>query len=682
MRSLYFLLQLALLVFLAKVTSANHLLGGEINYKFISASGNTQVYRVTLSFFADCSSNIPQGAFSRLVNADPEVRLYRNNTFITSSRLNYDPAQSDIEITPVCPDEANNTACIDINNPIPGIKKFVYNGTFTLTGMDDNWRFAFLGSITNSSGSATSAGRSFIIENAEVTDPTAGTATIMYLEATLNNTLGPNSSTTFTSLPTPFFCLNKASTYSLGASDFENDQLTFSLIPGKSVSNNPPPEVIDVTYLPPFSSLFPLPTAPGNFNFNSTNGQMNFTPNEVKNCLVTNLVEEFRSGVKVGSSMREMTFIILDNCNNDAPIGPVSAIQNANIVVDSPDNLRLSVCEGQTSNISFDISSVDPNGDNISVTYSNLQSGATVIVDNNGTDSPVVHFTWNVNEAAPGNYLFYITYTDDGCPLVSTKTVAYTITVIPHPITFNNGSTGTCIGRQTGKAWAVPEPGITDNYHYRWVNTAGDTLKETDSNIGDTLTNIPAGTYKVYVRNEEGCGKNIVIIVKEIPLPEISLPADTVVCAGLPIDITTIPQNDVSYLWNTGDTTCCITATNPGIYTLKVTNLCGDVEDAMALEYVKCNYCLFVPNAFSPNGDGKNDKFNVLETCLIEKYQLQIFNRWGELVFTTLSTEKSWDGTYNGKEAESGVYYYMIDAIPIDRSKGTVQLKGDITLIR
>jgi hypothetical protein len=349
MRSFYFLLQLTLLIFLAKATSANHLLGGEINYKFISASGNTQVYKVTLSFFADCSSNIPQGAFAALVNADPAISLFKNNTLVTSSRLIYDAAQSDIEITPVCPDEANNTACIDINNPIPGIKKFVYSRNFTLTGTANNWRFAFSGNITNSAAGATSAGRSFIIQNAETTDPNLGTATIMYLEATLNNTLGPNSSTTFTSLPTPFFCLNKASTYSLGAADFENDQLTFSLIPGKSVSSTPPPDVIDVTYLPPFSGLLPLPTAPGNFSFNTTNGQMNFIPNQVKNCLVTNLVEEFRDGIKVGSSMREMTFIILDNCSNDAPSSPVSAIQNANILIDAPDNLRLSVCEGQTS---------------------------------------------------------------------------------------------------------------------------------------------------------------------------------------------------------------------------------------------------------------------------------------------------------------------------------------------
>jgi hypothetical protein len=100
---------------------ANHLLGGEINYQFVSASTTSSTYKVTLSLYADCSSNIPGGAYQALTGATPEIYLYKGNATIGSTRLNYDASLSDVEITPVCPDEAGNTACTDINNPIPGV---------------------------------------------------------------------------------------------------------------------------------------------------------------------------------------------------------------------------------------------------------------------------------------------------------------------------------------------------------------------------------------------------------------------------------------------------------------------------------------------------------------------------------------------------------------------------------
>jgi gliding motility-associated-like protein len=676
MSRLFTVLLLSFLLLGPNKAKANHLLGAEINYSLVSTNGNIQVYRVTLSFFADCSSNIPGGAFEALVGAQPQIDVTRGPFFFSTKRLAYNAALSNIEITPVCPDEAGTTTCIDINNPLPGIKKFVYSGDFNLPDTSSNWRFVFDGSISTTPF-ITSAGRSFIINNAQIMDPATSAASILYLEATLNNTLGPNNSTTFTSLPTPFFCKDKASTYSLGAADPENDFLSFSLIPGKTSATG------EVIYVPPFSGANPLPTSPGNFNFNTTSGQMNFVPNQVMNCMVTNLVEEFRNGIRVGSCMREMTFIILDNCTNDAPLSPVSGIENAGVAVDSAGNLMLNVCEGQSDSIAFDIISPDPNGDNTTVTYSNLPQGASLTITNNGADTPRIHFSWSAIDAAPGNYLFYVTYTDDGCPLVSTKTVAYTITIIEHPKKFTGNSEPSCFSASNGKAWAVPEAGQTDPYSYRWVDASGNTIRTTASSTnGDTLSNVPPGTYKVYVRNAEGCGKNVVLTVGEIPLPHVVLPGDSTLCIGMPLKVSAILQPDVRYQWNTGDTTCCITVNQPGVYSLQAINQCGAVQDDIEIRYVKCHYCLFVPNAFSPNGDGKNDRFNVLETCLIEKYKLQVFNRWGELVFTTLSTSNSWDGIYNGKEAESGVYFYRINAKLTDKSKEEIELKGDVTLIR
>ncbi|WP_118950754.1 gliding motility-associated C-terminal domain-containing protein [Taibaiella helva] len=670
-----FFVSLLLLALSLKV-SANHLLGGELRYSLASVSGQIQTYKVTLVLIGDCSSNTGNNvAFSALPGANPLVKLFKGTTQTDQLRLSYNAAESNIEITPVCPDEAGNTACSNINNPLPGIKKFVYNGNFTLDSPFDNWRFVFDGSITDGTFQ-TSAGRSFIIQNAVIVDPTTSGASIMYLEAMLNNVPGPNNSTIFTSLPTPFFCLDKASTYSLGAADADNDQLQFSLIPAKTSA------FTDIDYIAPFTAIRPLPTAPGAFNFNGTNGQMNFTPNEVKNCLVTNLVEEYRNGIKVGSTMREMTFIILNNCNNDAPLTPVSGITNADVAFDSANNLLLSVCEGQTADIAFDIKATDPNGDNTTITYSNLPAGATLSVSDNGTQTPVAHFVWNVIDAAPGNYIFYVTYTDDGCPLVTTKTVAYTITIIPHINKFAGGADSACSDGKNGLAWAIPQSNVVLDYNYRWVDSNGNTLRSVNSTDGDTLGNIPAGTYKVYIRNAEGCGTNLIVHVGAVPLPEVTLRGDTTLCLGMPITLETTQQSDVRYLWNTGDTSCCIKVSQPGRYSVQAINKCGAKEASVQINYIKCNYCFFVPNAFSPNGDGRNDQFNIKQTCPADKYKLQIFNRWGELVFTTLSVSNSWDGTYNGRPAESGTYFYMLQAWPEDRSQEEIRMKGDLTLIR
>ncbi len=97
---------------------------------------------------------------------------------------------------------------------------------------------------------------------------------------------------------------------------------------------------------------------------------------------------------------------------------------------------------------------------------------------------------------------------------------------------------------------------------------------------------------------------------------------------------------------------------------VKVDFVCGD---------------FFVPNAFSPNGDGLNDMVNVHGFC-IGSYNLQIFNRWGEKVFETTSMSDSWDGSFRGKNMDTGVFVYKAEGLTIDGKPFSI--KGNITLIR
>ncbi|MEZ5046837.1 MAG: choice-of-anchor L domain-containing protein [Chitinophagaceae bacterium] len=89
---------------------------------------------------------------------------------------------------------------------------------------------------------------------------------------------------------------------------------------------------------------------------------------------------------------------------------------------------------------------------------------------------------------------------------------------------------------------------------------------------------------------------------------------------------------------------------------------------------------VFVPNAFSPNGDGKNDEFRITARNLINVQEFRIFNRWGQELFYTNDIRKGWDGRYKGKLQDNGVYYYMI-RVSYPWGK-TEFLKGDLTLIK
>jgi gliding motility-associated-like protein len=93
-------------------------------------------------------------------------------------------------------------------------------------------------------------------------------------------------------------------------------------------------------------------------------------------------------------------------------------------------------------------------------------------------------------------------------------------------------------------------------------------------------------------------------------------------------------------------------------FTIKGTDLngCADTTQII-LEVIDCS--LTIPNVFTPNSDGKNDVFN-LEYKGLKDYYLRIFNRWGKQVYESGDKTRFWDGTINGTEAATGVYFYIL----------------------
>jgi gliding motility-associated-like protein len=88
---------------------------------------------------------------------------------------------------------------------------------------------------------------------------------------------------------------------------------------------------------------------------------------------------------------------------------------------------------------------------------------------------------------------------------------------------------------------------------------------------------------------------------------------------------------------------------------------------------------VYVPNAFSPNGDGQNDILYVYGSCFAFM-QFEVYNRWGEQVFITANPANGWDGTWRGKACEPGVFTYVLRG---QRNDGTpIEMQGHINLIR
>ena len=474
--------------FTTYTVKATHIIGGEIGYTFIS--GNT--YEITLALYGDCAGN----SFPSLPSAIPRIEIYKdNNAFNFIDLIITGPG---VEVTPVCPSEVNNTTCVTLNGTIPGVMRFIYKGTIVLDGPSANWAFLFNSQLGANSG----AGRTNAITNIQ-------NGSRIALQATLNNMTGPNSSSIFTTIPTPFFCLNIPQEFNQGAADPDGDQLSFSLEPGINVDANGI-LVGPVNYIAPYTYLDPLATVPGSFNYNTSSGQMSFTPNLIQTSLVVNKVTEKRGGIIVGTCMREMNLVVLNNCNNQPPFAsiPTSTVGAFNA------NRTISFCYENT-NPQFVIDATDADSQDVTVSVTGLPSSSTYVISGNGTPHPVITIQWNMPQpTVPGVYNFYVNCQDDGCPLSSKQTFAYTVIQL-QPI----ASLGYVVGKESC------DPGGDGSIQIVTVSSNGPltySLDGTTYQPSFSFFGLSAGNYTVTVRDSAGCVLSDTIRVYPSILPTVS----------------------------------------------------------------------------------------------------------------------------------------------------------------
>jgi gliding motility-associated-like protein len=222
--------------------------------------------------------------------------------------------------------------------------------------------------------------------------------------------------------------------------------------------------------------------------------------------------------------------------------------------------------------------------------------------------------------------------------------------------------------------------GTYSPFSYSWSPAGG------NDSVAHSLT---AGTYSVTISNAKGCSKVDLVTVNNHNVPaSVNVCCDTILITGNSVTLNATGAN--KYSWtpniNLSCDTCASTTATPTItteYYVTVSNKqgCRALDSVLITVDSAEKPCgnVFVPNAFSPNGDNVNDVEYVYGDC-IQSLDFKIFDRWGNKVFETTDPTIGWNGIFNGKPASSDVYDYTLIAT---QSNGkTTSQKGNITLVR
>lgn len=272
-------------------------------------------------------------------------------------------------------------------------------------------------------------------------------------------------------------------------------------------------------------------------------------------------------------------------------------------------------------------------------------------------------------------------YTAFGCS--ATDSVVLTVRQ-PFNLSVSKGDT-ICEGKTTF-VWASGAD------KYSWSPASG--LDKTD--IARPRANPTQTTaYTVIAKDNDHCfEEKKTVVVKVNPLPSIEAGVDITLPIGNSVALKTIHSNDITqWQWTPGTGLSCTTCPEPKAgpkqttkYHVQVKTDGGCVNtDDLTVSVICNNGNLFIPNTFSPNGDGSNDKFYPRGTGIALVRSLRIFNRWGELVFERINfnandASAGWDGTYKGQKLAPDVYVYSCEVVCMNNE--VLPFSGDITLLR
>jgi gliding motility-associated-like protein len=234
-----------------------------------------------------------------------------------------------------------------------------------------------------------------------------------------------------------------------------------------------------------------------------------------------------------------------------------------------------------------------------------------------------------------------------------------------------------CIGKVTSNT-----TGGTPPYLFHWSNGGNSSY----------IDNLCEGNYQITITDSKGCFiKDTAVVEIHSVFENVHVYADLyTVYEGQSTGLHATQIPNVQYTWTPSTWLDNPTLSDPTATPLEDIEYCLVMTDQYGCLYtdtlrikVLDVYCeepyIFVPSGFSPNGDNSNDNLYI-RTNMAQSFYFALFNRWGEKIFETTSSETGWDGTYHNQQCDAGVFVYYLDVTCWNKKH--FKKSGNITLIR
>jgi gliding motility-associated-like protein len=424
----------------------------------------------------------------------------------------------------------------------------------------------------------------------------------------------------------------------------------------------------------------PTPSAPTSNNVTICNGETATLNASAPSSVTLNWYASQTGGASLGNSSNFTTPVLSTSTIYyvDASLGNCSSGRTAVTITinnppQSPTAINETICEGQNTTL-------NANASGATINWYDAVTAGNFLFSGNTFTTPVLN----------SNTTYYVEAVSGGCP--PTSRIAVTVTVLTTPPNPSVSSASVCSG-ESATISAIGANGTT----LIWYDAP---ISGNQLSVGSSFTTpVLTGNTTYYVAAQLGnCSSSnrVPITVNVIQTPNVSFTSNpdkstTLMVSLAEFTFSNNTKDGSRFVWYFGDgdsleTNSTINVSHkynqPGEYTVR---LCayneGDCSDCFEYGKYKVveDYAIYIPNAFSPNGDGNNDLFEYYLVG-VKSVSIRIFNKWGEKVFETNNPNSYWDGSYKGQALNPDVFTYEIAVESY--AKKREQFMGSLTLIR